>query len=142
MEIGFPRQQQYEQREASEHYQRMQEVEKAPLSERLEAYQEFAKALADDPETVAERVGWVLNGSYGKGAYDKAWDIAKSPRMNRVAALTQMAAALEWSCTGVYARKAWTRLTQEQKDKVDKLVAQEINEQGQEVAGFQLLKGV
>lgn len=48
--------------------------------------------------------------------------ILASPRMNRAAALVQMAAVFEWSCPEDMARAAWKRLSPAQQGKLDKEV--------------------
>jgi len=145
MATGFPTlsNQAYEQSEVMSYLRDLREVEKAPLNERTEARAEWLSALKEHPETVAERVGWLLNGTYGRGSYIKAWEVAKSPRMNRVSAMSQMIAALEWRCPSAFARSAYLKLSKAEQDKVDRLVTHEINEQGSEgVVGFPLLKEV
>jgi hypothetical protein len=112
---GIPSQAEYEQRELREANQRLTEVERAPLADRKEAAVEFLAAMRDDPDLVAERVGWLLDGNYGYGQMLMAKRVLGAPRMNRVAALTQMVAAFEWSSPGAMTREAWKKLTKARK---------------------------
>lgn len=91
--------------------QRLDEIRRAPLSDRKEAQAEFLKAMREDPELVAERIGWLLGGSYGYGSMRLAKRVLDSPRMNRSAALTQMIGAFEWMTPEELGRAAWKKLS-------------------------------
>jgi hypothetical protein len=105
----------YEIREIRRAQRRADEVRNAPLADRREAQAAFFDAIRDQPDHVGDVVGWLLNGSYGYGEQQLALRILNSPRMNRVAALTQMAAVFEWQCPEDRARQAWKRLTAPEK---------------------------
>ena len=120
--------QDYERREVEDFQRQMREVERLPLSERKENAQEFAEVLHRDPELVAERIGWVLNGSYGRGAYTKALQVARSPRMNQGAWLVQTVAALEWSVPTRMTAQAWHTLSAAQRKNLERLVQREIRD--------------
>jgi 3-oxoacyl-[acyl-carrier-protein] synthase III len=124
--VGIPSQAEYEQRELREANQRLSEVERAPLADRKEAAAEFFEAMRDDPELVAERVGWLLGGNYDYGQMMMAKRVLGAPRMNRVAALTQMVAAFEWSSPGAMTRAAWKKLTKGQQAALERAVQGEI----------------
>lgn len=98
---------------------------------------EFADAMANNPAIVAERIGWLLNGSYGRGSYDAACRVAKNPRMNREAWLVQVIGSLEWMAREVDTRKAFNAMTDAQKAILNSAVRAEIeyfiNEQLSEV---------
>ena len=123
---GIPSQAEYERRELADAQRRLEEVERAPLAERKEAAAEFFEAMRDNPDIVAERVGWLLDGSYGYGPMMKAKQVLGSPRMNRSAALTQMVAAYEWSSPSAMTRAAWKKLTKAQQDALERAVQEEI----------------
>ena len=91
------------------------QLRRAPLSDRKEAQAEFLKAMREDPELVAERVSWLLNGSYGYGSMLMAKRVLGSPRMNRSAALTQMIGAFEWMSPEDMVRSAWKKLSASEK---------------------------
>lgn len=116
----------YDMRERSEFNRQIQEVEHASLTERKEGFTEYLDDLKNNPALVAERIGWLLNGSYGKGSYDVARQIVSSPRMNQTAALGVIIAALEWHCPNVFARKAYNSLTSAQQEKLNSLIKEEI----------------
>lgn len=70
----------YEARERAMHFRDILAVESAPLADRQEARKAWAEALILEPGTVAERIGWILNGSYGYGSYMLSRQIMASPR--------------------------------------------------------------
>lgn len=111
----------YERRERQEAQQQIAEIRRQPLSDRKEAQESFLEALRD-PALVAERLGWLLNGSYGYGAKMMAQQVLKSPRMNRSAALTQMVGAFEWRVPDDMARTAWKKLTAGEKAALERAV--------------------
>jgi hypothetical protein len=119
---GIPSEVEYERSELREAQQRLTEVEKAPLAERKEAAAEFLEAMRDNPEIVGERVGWLLNGTYGYGQKMMAQRVLKAPRMNRSAALTHMVAAFEWSTPNAMAVAGWKKLTKSQQAALDRAV--------------------
>lgn len=123
---GIPSQAEYERREFQEANRRLSEVERAPLADRKEAAAEFFEAMRDHPDLVAERVGWLLGGNYGYGQMQMAKRVLGSPRMNRVAALTQMVAAFEWSAPGAMTRAALKKLTKGQQAALDRAVREAI----------------
>lgn len=104
----------------------LRDVEAAPLAERQEARAEWADALTTTPETIAERIGWLIDGSYGFGAYQLAQDVIRNKRMNRTAWLGLTIAALEWQCPSNFARQAWNKLDKPQQDKITALIMAEI----------------
>ena len=120
---SIPSQYEYEMRESREYQRQIQEVERASLSERKEAAADFLEAMRDHPDTVGERVGWLIDGNYGKGAYDAARRVlAMSKRANKAAMLTHMIAALEWRCPARAATAAWKKLSPEEKRRLDTVV--------------------
>lgn len=67
-----PSQHEYEMREARMYHAQVAEIEKAPLHERKAAAVDFHDAMRTEPSLVAERIGWLIDGNYGKGSYDGA----------------------------------------------------------------------
>jgi hypothetical protein len=117
----------YESRELTAAHRALAEVEHAPLATRKEAAVEFADVLRS-PWLVAERVGWLLDGNYGYGPMLMAKRIVKSPRMNRAAVLTQLAAAFEWQCPPRMAAVAWKKLTTVEQNLLDQAVKKAIKD--------------
>lgn len=116
----------YEQRAAQEYWNRIREIEGAPLADRKEACAEFLEVMRNRPEIVGERVGWLIEGHYGRGEMQAAKRVLEmSARSNKVAILTQMIAALEWMCPGKMAISVWKKLTPEQKKALDAAVKRE-----------------
>jgi len=119
--------QEYEINEARKLARQLAEVSDAPLSERREARKEMFEAMGETPEVVAERVGWLLNGSYGWGACRMAKRIMDG-RGNKPAALVQLVGALEWRCPENFTREAWNGLKKSAQVRLNKLVEAEIKE--------------
>jgi hypothetical protein len=115
-------QHEYEQREIREAHAQQRAVSKAPLAERKEAQHEFFEAMRDRPRIVGERIGWLLDGNYGYGSMLLAKKILHSPRMNRIAALTQMVGVFEWQCPEDMTRAAWKRLSPGEKHELARAV--------------------
>lgn len=114
---------QYEMREAQEYHRQLGEVEKAPLHERKEAAKEFYDAMANNPDIVGERVGWLLDGNYGYGAMKAAERVmAQSARANKRATLTHMVGAVEWRCPARMTMAMWKKLSAAQKAALDREV--------------------
>ena len=123
--------QEYQTNEISRALKLINEVESAPISERKENKKEFLDACVETPETVVERVGWLLNGSYGHGEYMIAWrdvDIwNKSKKLNIRARLFISIAAYEWMTTPRHAAEVWRALPDEIKEKINKGIDAEID---------------
>ena len=126
--MAIPSEAEYLRRERASFINDLKEVEKAPLAERREDSAQFEADLRDTPETVAERIGWILNGSYGKGSYDVAHEVIRRPRMNRSAWLLQVVGALEWRAPVKGVIAAWKKLTVAQKAKLERLIKAEIKD--------------
>ena len=118
----------YERREVADFQRQLREVERLPLSERKENAQDFQHILQNEPEWVAERVGWLLNGSYGRGSYMEAQKVARRPRMNQGAWLVQTVAALEWSVPPRMTAQAWHTLSAAQRKELERLIQREIRD--------------
>ena len=116
----------YEMRELSMFRKQMEDVERLPLAERKANAVEWFKDLSDNYMMVAERVGWLLNGSYGKGSHDSACRVVNSPRMNQVAWCAITIANLEWRCPAKMAIMAWKKLPVETRYLVNEAIRREI----------------
>jgi hypothetical protein len=117
--------QQYEMNEARLLAKQLDYVRLASLNDRKAARAEMLEAMRDDPATVAERVSWLINGSYGYGACRKAKTILES-RGNKPAALVQLVGALEWSCPERFTAEAWNQLSDAAKAALNQAVMSEI----------------
>lgn len=105
------------------------DVETQPLAHRQAARQAYHEAMRDDPDTVAERVGWLIAGNYGFGACLRAKRIKEArANANRVAQFGQLIAALEWMCPAGFACQAWGRLTAAQRERVNAALLRAIEE--------------
>ena len=122
----IPSQRDYEMRELMAFRKQMEEVERLPLAERQGNAMEWFKDLMDDQKLIAERVGWLLNGSYGKGSFDSACRVLASPRMNQVAWCAITIANLEWRCPAKMAIASWKKLPVETRYIVNEAIRREI----------------
>jgi hypothetical protein len=122
----IPTQQEYEMRELAMFRKQMEEVERLPLAERKENAREWFNDLMNDQKLIAERVGWLLNGSYGKGSFDSACRVLASPRMNQVAWCAITIANLEWRCPAKMAIASWKKLPVETRYIVNEAIRREI----------------
>jgi len=113
-------------REAATFRSDLVRVESAPLADRREARAAWGESLRTQSELIGERVAWLLDGLYGKGAYDAAREVAGNPRMNRVAWLGQTIAALEWQCASREARAEWKALPIGKRKTVDRAILKAI----------------
>jgi hypothetical protein len=102
-------------RDFQEYLSTIDDVEKAPLAERKENAAEWERDIKD-ASLIAERIDWLLDGSYGYAPYWKALQVLESPRMNRVAALSIMIAMFEWRTPQRLAIAAWKKLTPKQQE--------------------------
>lgn len=123
-------QKEYEQQERREAQRKIDEVDMAPLSDRQEARASWRDSCVQHPELVAERVRWLLNGSYGYGPMKMGEEIAlKKGRFNKVAALGQLIAVLEWQCPMAWAQQVCSTLRNTQElDRLNAAIAKEIED--------------
>jgi macrodomain Ter protein organizer (MatP/YcbG family) len=126
--MPLPTQAQYEANELATARRDEERINREPLQDRKEYQANFLDSMANEPNTVAERVGWLINGSYGYGQMLLAKQIVASPRMNRVAALCQMTGVFEWRCPAAMGVAAWKKLTKTQQrtlnDAIEAVIAE------------------
>jgi len=115
----------YETKERIIFNRELEVIESAPLHERREAREALTFYLNEHPAVVTERIGWLLNGSYGAGAAMAAENILNS-RANKRAWLLQTIAILEWHCPRRFAGQVWNKLTADQQDKINAMIDAEI----------------
>lgn len=115
--------QEYDRRSLDEALAHMERVMKAPLSERKEAQAEFLEAMKTEPDLIAERLGWLFDGNYGRGEMMKARQIlGMAKNANKVTSLNQLIGAYEWSCPTDMTVKAWKTLTAAEKDRLERAI--------------------
>jgi hypothetical protein len=117
---GIPSQSQYEANELSRAIRDEQAVEKLPLKERQENTADFLQNMKNNPQLIGERLGWLLEGNYGKGSHMRAQQVLASPRMNQRAALCHLLAVYEFRVPGAMARAAWKKLSTVEKAALDR----------------------
>ena len=119
----------YESTERTRFWRQIADVERAPLAERKAGRADWAEAM-QHPDTMAERVRWLLAGNYGHGAYLIAHEVRqnKRKRMNRAAAIGSYLAALDHYCPGDMARKAWNGLNKTNQAAVNKAIIKALDD--------------
>lgn len=104
----------------------IREVENNTLEERKEGYKNYSDALENNQEWLAEKIGWLIDGSYGYGSYTIAREVVQNNRANKRAWLGVTIAALEYHCPNNYARKAWNNLSADKQASMNALIDKEI----------------
>lgn len=116
----------YHNAEMSAVHRQIAQLAALPLGERKEA-EDDAYVLMTHPTIAGARVQWVLAGNYGYGAQQHMCKIAADKRGNRPAQAMQLLAALECSCPAGHTIKAWKRLTDGEKAKLDAALLDVLN---------------
>jgi len=96
------------------------EINNQSLEERKEAQENFLDVMRNDPEAVAERIGWLLEGNYGEGQMLMARNTTK--RMNRPSIFTQLVAVFEWRCPRNMAVAAWKKLSKAKQNRLQSAI--------------------
>ena len=100
------------------------EIEALPMVERRENYKEFAADMEAMPRLIAERIGWLLTGSYGFGQMILAQRALET--RNPKAHLFRLIAIFEWRTGRSYAAKAWRLASEATKVALNKAIDAEI----------------
>ena len=103
-------------------------AEAAPLADRKEARADAAEMLRQ-PAVVGERIGWLLNGSYGYGAMIEAQRIQGIKRGNRSAQIVQLLAVLDHGCPARFTAEAWHGLNDGEKAALEAAVVDALVEE-------------
>ena len=120
--------QQYEMNEAQIFRADLQRAELGTLGDKRAAMEAWRSLMSEEPQTVATRVQWILDGTHGFGAMQAARRIINSPRMNQSAALGHIIAALDCMCPARYAVKAYKLLSCAEQAKVNEAITAEVSE--------------
>jgi hypothetical protein len=119
---AIPSQAEYERNEQAMARKRIDALRRAPLADRKEAQAELLEAMRDDPDQVAERIAWLLDGTLGAGEQMLARRVLGNPRMNRSAALTQMVGAFNWQSPEDMTSAAWKKLSKKEQAALERAV--------------------
>jgi len=130
--MSIPSQAEYESNELAMARRDEERINAEPLNERKECQAAFLDAMATDPALIAERIGWLIDGNYGYGPMLLAKRIVASPRVNRVAALSQLICVFEWRCPRTMGIAAWKKLTKAQQRALDAAIETVIAEAEQD----------
>ena len=116
----------YEQNERKILMSQLIEITKIPVLERTKNKAEYLETLKNDTNLLTQRVGWLLDGNYGRGSYLVAGEIANNYRCNRPANLAILVAQLEWQITPSQARHAFSQLSEGRKEEVTEAINETI----------------
>lgn len=117
----IPTQAQYAARERRMLNDKIQQCHAQSLADRRAAKADWAEAMLN-VELIEQRVHWIFKGCYGWGATDRALAIREG-RGNRIAALGQLLACLDWNCPPREAAAAWKALKPAQRLAIDRAIA-------------------
>ena len=101
---------QHESIERDDFRRKLESLKKLPLAERKENRDNLVDALENQLKHFIDSAEWVLQGSYGFGAYVVAKEVIRSKSMNRHSWLFTTVSALEYSVTAEMANRAWNSL--------------------------------
>jgi hypothetical protein len=119
----------YELNELQRLGKQLSDVESASLADRKASAAVWYDAMSQTPETVVERINWMLDGSYGFGAYVMAVRIATGgKRLNKAWRLGTLIAMLEWSCPAQMAVKQYKRLPVDKQEALNVAIVKMIEE--------------
>jgi hypothetical protein len=96
-------QQEYDRQELARTNRELAGHSHAPAEVRAERKAEFIRALEERPDVVAERIRWIENGDYGRGA-----QILGRQLRQRGLGLYPLIGQLEWMCSARDAHAAYT----------------------------------
>jgi len=92
----------YDRQELARTNRELSALSHEPAHIRAERKCEFARALEEQPELVAERIRWIKNGDYGRGA-----QIIAEKLKAKGLSLYPLIGQLEWRCGAYDAMQAW-----------------------------------
>jgi hypothetical protein len=125
MSTTIPSQAEYEARELNRARKHYNDIQFAPLQARKDGRRAWREAL-QDKELIAERVSWLMNGSYGFGEMMMAKQ-ATASRGNNVARMAHLIAGLEWQCPTCWAGDEWNKLPLVQRNAVNAAIQSELD---------------
>jgi len=118
----------YEQRAQREAMAHIRRAEQGSRAELREAEAALLEVMRDNPALIAERIMWVLRGHFGYGEMKMAFNslLQRGTRATKIARLTQLVGAFEWSVGPKRVTAVWKQLTDAQKQALDSAVWSEV----------------
>lgn len=119
----------YQLREITIFHRDLDRIRQLPLSERKENTQDLREILESDEyrERFNDACFWLLDGSFGQGAYLKSREVIRNSRMNKRAWIFQTVAALNYRVPQREACKLWNSLPKELQDKINEEIDAQID---------------
>lgn len=112
----------YQAREKREYARQLRAANSGTIGEKQEATDHWIETIHKHPEIIAERVGWLFDGSYGYGSYRAAWALIDSgePCTDQVIAIVS---ALEWMVPEAYYLRAMKTVPADEMSRLRTLVS-------------------
>lgn len=107
-------------------YNDLSRAEFGTIEDKNKSLHNFINDVKQNPEMVAETIGWLLRGHYGQGAYISAWTFINARYEKCFEWLVEVTARLEWSVPRSYLLSIWSSLSKEEKIRLRWFVSQEI----------------
>lgn len=109
---------QYHNQQIRYHGRMISKIDAQPLQSRKEAQADVLELMVE-PEEVAIRLTWMLDGNYGYAEQYRLMDIRNNKRCNRSAQAMQLLAYSECQCPQRHTIAAWNQLTKEQQSALE-----------------------
>lgn len=126
----------YEDRELKSAWKHYLEIEKSPARERIDNYNNLFESCKSNPDLIGERINWLLNGTYGFGEMRFAENIIERSK-NPNPMLFDAIGHFEWYTSSYYIRKAYKTLTKKEQDRLNAIIAEEVEFWKDQVKGEQ-----
>ncbi len=109
---------------------KIEQLRKRSLADRKWSGVAYEAAMKDDPEHVANCLGMLFAGGYGRDEmhFARRHVLITKANANKVASASALIAGFEWGCTVEQAVAAWKRLSPKEQARIDKLLAAVIKE--------------
>ena len=117
--MTIPTQEQYEDREITMFFKKIEDVKRLPIAERRENRERMLDHLSGDLKHFGDSVSWLIEGSYGFGAQLKAKQALENKRFNRRAWLFNHVALIEYQIDSSMASRVWNSLAKEAQDQIN-----------------------
>ena len=108
----------HEMKRAFAHYKAIQ------TGSRYEQEENYKVFVTESAELIAEKVGWILDGSYGYGEQQIALNALEQRNPNP--SLYHLIASLEWNIGEYYSRKAWKNTPVDKQKAINEAITAEI----------------
>lgn len=120
----IPTEKQYHELEQNKLDKHISWIYSFPQYDKLQNRDILMDLCRSNPDLIAERINWLLLGTYGYAEQYRALNMLKQKRSH--IPLFLFIALLEWHCPDYYARKAYKLLTKMEKMRLDNILQKSI----------------